>query len=335
LKTTKITVAKLRLADLEKDERQKAECQTAVANGKMTFGDALGIYRQRLHSDASLKPRSKEYREERIAALLKSWPELEGTDVSRISKAACLNWAAGYGKKASSTNFNNTVGTLRLALDIAVEAGARYDNPARFVRRVPVRFKIPVLPSQDQFEKLLEVIKHKSVANFIKFLAFGGFRISEAANITWSDINLEKELILVKGDAETGTKNGEVRPVPIIPEMNQLLQDLQEENPDRKPTDKVMSVSECQNSIDSACKKLGIARFTHHALRHLFMTRCIESGVDIPSASRWLGHKDGGALAMKRYGHLRDQHSIEMAKRVRFSKLEAKNVLPLPQSEVA
>jgi hypothetical protein len=54
-------------------------------------------------------------------------------------------------------------------------------------------------------------------------------------------------------------------------------------------------------------------------LRHLFATRCIESGVDIPTVSRWLGHKDGGALAMKVYGHLRDQHSTNMAKKVIFS----------------
>ena len=56
----------------------------------------------------------------------------------------------------------------------------------------------------------------------------------------------------------------------------------------------------------------------HGDLRHLFATRCIESGVDIPTVSRWLGHKDGGALAMKVYGHLRDHHSVEMAKKVRF-----------------
>ena len=35
--------------------------------------------------------------------------------------------------------------------------------------------------------------------------------------------------------------------------------------------------------------------------------------------SRWLGHKDGGALAMKVYGHLRDQHSVAMAHKVTFS----------------
>lgn len=60
------------------------------------------------------------------------------------------------------------------------------------------------------------------------------------------------------------------------------------------------------------------AKLTHHDLRHLFATRCIESGVDIPTVARWLGHKDGGALAMKVDGHLRNQHSQEMAKKVRF-----------------
>ena len=81
----------------------------------------------------------------------------------------------------------------------------------------------------------------------------------------------------------------------------------------------VVGVRECQKAIDSACRKLGITRFTHHDLRHLFATRCIESGVDIPTVSRWLGHKDGGALAMKTYGHLRDQHSTTMAQKVVFS----------------
>ena len=70
--------------------------------------------------------------------------------------------------------------------------------------------------------------------------------------------------------------------------------------------------------MDRAAKRVGFARITHHDLRHLFATRCIEAGVDIPTVSRWLGHKDGGALAMKVYGHLRDQHSSEMAQKVTF-----------------
>jgi integrase len=57
---------------------------------------------------------------------------------------------------------------------------------------------------------------------------------------------------------------------------------------------------------------------THHDLRHLFATRCIESRVDIQTISRWLGHSDGGALIMKTYGHLRREHSTNEAQKVNF-----------------
>ena len=71
--------------------------------------------------------------------------------------------------------------------------------------------------------------------------------------------------------------------------------------------------------MTNAAQKVGMARITHHDLRHLFATTCIESGTDIPTVSRWLGHKDGGVLAMKTYGHLRDGHSQASAAKVRFT----------------
>jgi hypothetical protein len=40
--------------------------------------------------------------------------------------------------------------------------------------------------------------------------------------------------------------------------------------------------------------------------------------VDIPTLPRWLGHKDGGALAMKVHGRLNNEHSQAMAQQVRF-----------------
>lgn len=54
--------------------------------------------------------------------------------------------------------------------------------------------------------------------------------------------------------------------------------------------------------------------------------------MDIPTVSRWLGHKDGGALAMKVYGHLREEHSFSMIKRVAFTKSSVENVLEMPAS---
>ena len=48
LKTDQISVAKLRLADLEKSEPQRTQSAHAVANGKMTFGDALEVFKTRV-----------------------------------------------------------------------------------------------------------------------------------------------------------------------------------------------------------------------------------------------------------------------------------------------
>jgi integrase len=70
------------------------------------------------------------------------------------------------------------------------------------------------------------------------------------------------------------------------------------------------------NFLQGSDDAIGIPRLRIHDLRHFFATWAIESGVDIPTVSRWLGHKDGGALAMRVYGHLRDEHSIESAKKL-------------------
>jgi site-specific recombinase XerD len=81
----------------------------------------------------------------------------------------------------------------------------------------------------------------------------------------------------------------------------------------------VLRVREAQKSMDRAAERAGMTRITHHGLRHLFVTKLIESGVDIPTAARLAGHKDGGALAMRVYGHLRDDHARRVIAGISFS----------------
>ena len=325
LKTDKLTVAKQRLADFLREEHRKAEAMDNTAAGKLKFGDAAETFKSRLAASKNLKPRSKEYRLERLKALLDSWPNLENVDIGKIKKHDCQEWAKRFGKDSSATAFNNTVGTLRMILDIGIEFGACYDNPAKLISKHRVRLKTLELPSKQQFMDLIKAIETTDggwkyrCADLVRFLAFGGFRKGEASKITWADCDFEKSKVRVAGDAITGTKNWLVRHVPMIDEMKLLLERLRKERLEAKPSDSVMQVFTCQGALTRACKTVGIKRITHHDLRHLFATLCIESGVDIPTVSRWLGHKDGGALAMKVYGHLREEHSVGMAKRVSFA----------------
>lgn len=146
----------------------------------------------------------------------------------------------------------------------------------------------------------------------------------ETRQIEWRDVDFEAGEIIIRGDPETGTKNWTVRRVPLIPDARGLFGRMRSERRGEPLEAKVFRVGECQKALDRACKKVGADRITHHDLRHLFATRCIESGVDIPTVSRWLGHKDGGALAMKTYGHLRREHSIAQAQRVSFATVATK-----------
>lgn len=334
LKADTLSVAKLRLGDFLKQEHKRVEISEAAERGRMTFGDALAIFKRRLGEAHHLKPRAKEYRQHTIDALLKTWPSLESIDVRKISVADCSQWASGYSKKYAPSFFNNTVGTLRMVLKIAIDAGARYGNPASEIKKAKIRQKILKLPEQKQFPALVQSIRKaggrfsKDCGDLTEFLAYSGARVSEAARVYGSDCDFDSGKITIKGDPTTATKNWEIRVIPMIPDMKRLLEQIRSEKTEKEWLENpVAGVRECQKAIDSACKKLEITRFTHHDLRHLFATRCIESGVDIPTVSRWLGHKDGGALAMKTYGHLRDQHSTTMAQKVSF--LEA---LPIATS---
>jgi integrase len=186
------------------------------------------------------------------------------------------------------------------------------------------------LPSIDKFNALIAEMRagHSrdsiNCADFASGLAFTGCRISEAREIAWRDVDFDAGEIVVRGDATTGTKNWGLRRVPLIPDARGMFERMRSERHGESLDAKVFRVAECQKSLDRAAKKVGADRITHHDLRHLFATRCIESGVDIPTVSRWLGHKDGGALAMKTYGHLRREHSIAQAQRVTFSPVTTK-----------
>jgi integrase len=340
LDTPLMSVARNRLAELIKQERERAEVATPDVQGKLTFGEAVKIYLERLDGNPDLKPSTKKYRRQCVGAILKTWPGLETTELRKITKPACQEWARQlrqHGTKfrppgakkerkgISSSRFNNTVTTLRQVLKLGVEMGIVVITPVRDIKRAREISKELTLPSRAHFPEFVRLIetsgaggKAKNCANLVRFLAFSGCRIGEAQTVRWRDIDWDREELVVRGDALTGTKNWEIRRVPMIPELKTLLSSMRQTRPDEAPDAKVLQVRECQKSMDRAAVLLGIPRITHHDLRHLFATTAIESGIDIPTVSRLLGHKDGGVLAMKTYGHLRQEHAKAAVQKIKF-----------------
>ena len=309
-----------------------------VTGAPSTIGEAKGLYEVSLEHDPTLSPQSLYYRKNCIKRLFKSWPGLEAMKPRAITPRQCEEWssrlatspsAAPPGSKTPKTSptspqyYNNILGTLKAILS---RAGVPDDDfsPLRAVKRMGIEQAPPTLPEPDQFLKIIETMEtsgagqQQECADFARFLAYSGCRLSEACAATWADVDLSKGLLTVHNAKVRRARNWKpTRLVPIIPDMGKLLERLQQDGP--KPTDPICKVSDCEKSLANGCKVVGVPRITHHDLRHLFATRCIEAGVDIPTVSRWLGHSDGGALAMRVYGHLREKHSAEMAQKVTFA----------------
>jgi integrase len=327
LKTNLLTIAKRRLAVVIKEEEERRElAAVADVEGDLRIRDIIKLRLREIELDNSIKPATKHYYEELHIALGKSWPDLLDQKVQDVSEMEVKEWGARYARQVAPTRFNNTLAMLVHIFEFAVNRGLRTRNPARLVKRRRPNKKdlASKLPTHAQFSTWLTEIRsgrHRwadDCADLVELLAYSGMRIGEARELRWKDCDFGRGELVIIGDAREYTKNGEIRRIPMIPALKTHLQKMKRQQPAASPGDKVIQVSKAQEAMDAAAKRAGLERLTHHDLRHLFATTCIESGVDIPTVSRWLGHKDGGALAMKVYGHLRNEHSFESAKKVSF-----------------
>jgi hypothetical protein len=101
----------------------------------MTFGEALKIHQQNQADDLRIKRSTRHYWNQIFLALLKSWPDLAGREIRRVTRTDCKEWAPKFRKVASPTRYNNTISGLRHVFNVAKDAGIIYGNPGRRTRR--------------------------------------------------------------------------------------------------------------------------------------------------------------------------------------------------------
>lgn len=187
---------------------------------------------------------------------------------------------------------------------------------AKVLKRRPIKLTRQPPPNQTEFATLLaecDKLTKSKAGLVIDFLAHTGLRITAARNVKWSDVYDDRVEYIAKGGRRCS--------VPIIAGLRPVLDRLRAI---RDGSEFVLPQGAIVSGLRRACKAAGIRQLSHHDFRHMFITRCIESGVDAPTLARWVGHRDGGALLSKRYFHLLNDHSRTMAAKV--------SILPAAQS---
>ena len=187
----------------------------------------------------------------------------------------------------------------------AIERGIYAHNPARGVKKAPVR-KVERFLSEAEIARLAEALDTEAQRTgnpypsaAIKLLLLTGCRRGEIINLRWEHVDFEHECLRLP-DSKTGAKV-----VYLNAPARALLHELPRmgDNPRVIPGMRAESASAAiDNAWPSVRKAAGLADVRLHDLRHSFASVGAAGGLSLPIIGALLGHKHAATTA--RYAHL-------------------------------
>jgi integrase len=180
-------------------------------------------------------------------------------------------------------------------------------NPALDIRVTTPdrRVRTPVWLTPAQTKTLLAEIPVEH-ADLVYLMASTGLRISEALNLRWQDLS-GGQLTVTKSKTRAGE-----RTIPVSPETIRRLTKRRTEADYNRDGDLVFP-TRVGTEIDArnwrrrifnkAAKAAGTPWATPHKLRHGMASLMAADGRGAPEIAAYLGHADGGVLALRTYIH--------------------------------
>lgn len=170
--------------------------------------------------------------------------------------------------------------------------------------KVPER--IPRFLSLDEALALISCVSRETGPQarrdlILVLLLYGaGLRVSEAANLKWSQVNLTERTLTVRGK---GDKERQVAMVPVLARTLNQVQPSGDFIFGAKP----LSTRVAYEIVRRSGVKAGLLKpLNPHALRHSFATHMLSSGTDLRVLQELLGHES--LTATQRYLHLSIDH---------------------------
>ena len=211
-----------------------------------------------------------------------------------------LSIPVNRGKKESEINFdfvNGEILTLSSFFNYAIEKGYIENNPAYKIKKLNTLSRLKTLSDSD-IEKLIAAATNKLTKDLITFLIYTGCRKGEALNLKWDDVDLQNDVIAIKG-----TKTKYDRYMPISKPLKELLRGIEKKDDCLYVfNDKGRKLGDFKRSFHTACRNAGLKDLRIHDLRHVFASKMVMNGTSLYITGELLGHRT--TQMTKRYSHL-------------------------------
>lgn len=205
----------------------------------------------------------------------------------------------------SDSTINRKTSALRKITKVAMKYGG-LSRPVPFPdkRREPVGRIRQISPAEETaMLTFFERIGRQDMADACAVLIDTGMRRGELMHLRPTDVYFDNGVVGIYGVEGKGTKNGELRSVPMTQRVRSILS---------KP--EYMSGATCFSSLSETAMRhlwdrmrahLGMTddpNFVLHVLRHTCASRLVQKGVSLSVVQQWMGHKT--VQTTMRYAHL-------------------------------
>jgi site-specific recombinase XerD len=195
----------------------------------------------------------------------------------------------------SQSSIARKVSSLRLFYAFCLEHLYITDNPMETIPSPKLAKRVPSTISLEDIEKIITVAAQDTLRGYrdkalLELLAFTGITVGELANIEIKDVNIDKQIITIKGKERTVQLTE--RLCASLKEYIDKRQHSSIANVFLNKFDQKLSTRSMRRNLDSYALGAGIqTSVSPYMLRHSFARRLAEQGTDIIELKNTLGHK--------------------------------------------
>jgi integrase/recombinase XerD len=227
--------------------------------------------------------------------------------IEAIARADIDDYKTNRSKEFSEQHKNRPITPRTINFEVSVlrtffyflinERGLHLENPcARFK---PLRDQLTKAHRKPPTYKKPELDRLFAACNDFEKTAFAtllltGLREQELYFLAWPDVDLKEGIVRVTAKPEEGfsPKDYEERTIPIPPDLVRLLKQLPQTSRWVFPNKKGGRMTHLLRRLKEMADAAKVPNATLHKFRHTYATRLLESGCDIVTVQKLMGHSD-------------------------------------------